>query len=102
MESTAWTTDIGAKARAATWKNQAPVATAMPMANHLDLKSSAAGAQRMAHVDLRRRVGAAVLVEEAELRGDSAGEREQDSKVHHGIPVKIGGAARYADVQTGL
>ena len=36
MESTAWTTDIGAKARAATWKNQALVATAMPIANHLE------------------------------------------------------------------
>ena len=35
VESTAWTTDSGAKASAATWKNQAPVATAMPMANHL-------------------------------------------------------------------
>ena len=38
VESTAWTTDIGAKARAATWKSQALVATAMPIANHLDLK----------------------------------------------------------------
>ena len=38
VESTAWTTESGAKARAATWKNQAPVATAMPIANHFEEK----------------------------------------------------------------
>ena len=36
---TAWTTESGANASAATWKNQAPVATAMPIANHLQLES---------------------------------------------------------------
>src|SRR3954451_7952672 len=36
VESTAWTTESGAKASAATWKNQALVATAMPIANHLE------------------------------------------------------------------
>ena len=35
VERTAWTTDSGAKARAATWNSQAPAATAMPIANHL-------------------------------------------------------------------
>ena len=41
----------------------------------LGLEEVAAGAQRMAHVDLRRLVGAAVLVEEAQLRNDGADER---------------------------
>ena len=35
VDSTAWTTDSGANLSANTWKTQAPVATAMPMANHL-------------------------------------------------------------------
>ena len=35
VESTACTTDSGAKARAATWKSQAKAAMPMPMANHL-------------------------------------------------------------------
>ena len=77
MESTAWTTDSGAKAIAATWKNQAPVATAMPIANHLDEKGLD-GPQRMADVDGRGGVGALVLVEEAELRGNGARKRQQD------------------------
>ena len=36
----------------------------------------------MADVDGRRLVGAAVLVEEAELGGDGATEREQDAESH--------------------
>ena len=39
VESTACTTEIGASAIAATWKSQAPSATAMPIANHLEANS---------------------------------------------------------------
>ena len=39
VESTACTTDSGANASAATWNSQAPVATPMPIANHLDANS---------------------------------------------------------------
>ena len=35
VERTAWTTESGAKASAATWKSHAPAAMAMPIANHL-------------------------------------------------------------------
>ena len=34
---TAWTSESGAMARAATWRTQAPNATSMPIANHFDL-----------------------------------------------------------------
>ena len=54
----------------------------MPMANQLDLKSDLPARERMADVDGRRLVGAAVLVEEAELGGDGATEREQDAESH--------------------
>ncbi len=39
---TAWTTDIGASASAATWKPQALVATSMPSANQGEPKSDLA------------------------------------------------------------
>ena len=39
VESTAWTTDSGAKASAATCSSQAPSATPMPIANHLEANS---------------------------------------------------------------
>ena len=35
-EMTVWTIESGASAMAATWKAQAPVATTMPRANHLE------------------------------------------------------------------
>ena len=54
----------------------------MPMANQRDLKSDLAGLERVADVDRRRLVGAAVLVEEAELGGDGATEREQNAESH--------------------
>ena len=41
VESTAWTTDSGAKTRAATWRSQAPSAMPMPIANHLERNSEA-------------------------------------------------------------
>ena len=40
VESTAWTTDSGANASAATWSSQAPAATPMPIANHFDANSA--------------------------------------------------------------
>ena len=73
----------------------------MPIANHLDEKRFLTGAQRMAHVDLRRLVGAAVLVEEAELRDDGADERQQDAQVQHGFR-KIDGTAERGDGTTGV
>ena len=41
-DSTAWTTEIGAIAIAATWRIHAPTATPMPIANHFDVKSAMA------------------------------------------------------------
>ena len=41
VESTAWTTESGAKASAATCSSQAKSAMPMPIANHLDRKSDA-------------------------------------------------------------
>ena len=38
VESTAWTTEIGARAIAATCSSQAPSATAMPIANQREAK----------------------------------------------------------------
>ena len=49
--------------------------------------------QRMADVDARRLVGAAVLVEETELCRDRAGEREQDAEVQAQVRVRWSCAA---------
>jgi hypothetical protein len=48
----------------------------MPSVNHLDEYS-----ERVANVDLRHGVGAAVLVEEAEVRDERARQRQEDAKV---------------------
>jgi hypothetical protein len=37
-EITAWTSEIGARARAATWKTQPPVATSMPIVHQRERK----------------------------------------------------------------
>ena len=55
----------------------------------------------MADVDLRRLVGSAVLVEEAELRRDGAGEREQDAKVQHEVQGRSAGTAVCGNWTTG-
>ncbi len=49
----------------------------MPIANHLEEKSVRIESQRMAHTTLAHRVGASVLVEEAEVGHESAGQREE-------------------------
>ena len=85
VERTAWTTDSGAKASAATWKNQAPVATAMPIANHLHEYSCFAVRKRMPDVDRGGLVRALVLVKKAQLRGDGAGQREQDAQIQRHV-----------------
>ena len=51
---TAWTTDIGARASAATWKPQAPIATTMPIANHFEREQRLRRVQRVLDVDRRR------------------------------------------------
>ena len=49
---TAWTVDSGARARAATWSTQAPNATSMPIANHLERKSAAPLLERVRPLDV--------------------------------------------------
>ena len=78
--STAWTSDSGATAMAATWKIQAPVAINMPIANNLDANSALAERQRMADVHGGRRAGSPMLEQEADVRRERAGEREQDAE----------------------
>ena len=78
--STTWTSDSGAIAIAATWNTHAPAAISMPIANSREANSERAGPQRAPHVDGRRRAGAAMLVEEAHVGRQSAGEREQDAE----------------------
>ena len=79
--SATWTTDIGASASAPTCRPQLAVAVIMPSVNHFEEYSWRARAERVADVDLGDRVGAAVLVEEAEVRDEGAGEREEDAEV---------------------
>ena len=58
---TAWTSESGASAMAATWRIQAPAATSMPMANHLERNRPTALRERVAEAGRparRRRRGA--------------------------------------------
>ena len=92
---TAWTSDSGASASAATWKIQAPSATAMPIANHLERNERDGAGQRVAQIDVRRGDGPTVLEQEAQVGREGAGERQQDSdfECHE---KKQGDAARAA------
>ena len=77
---TAWTSERGASDIAATWNAQAPAAIAIPIANSLEANSPRAERMGLAHVDGRRGTRAPVLEQEAEVRGQSAAEREQDAE----------------------
>ena len=94
VESTAWTTDIGAKARAATWKNQALVATAMPIANHLEEKSSLTERSGWRMSTCGSLIGSLVLVKEAQLRDDGA--RSARNMPRFNMRIEEGGPARSA------
>jgi hypothetical protein len=62
----------------------------MPIANHFEENSDLTVLRGTADVHLGRRVGATVLVEEAELRGDRARERQHDSDVEcHEIVSRV-------------
>ena len=81
VESTAWTTDSGAKASAATCRIQAPTRDA-----HADGEPAAPEEvpdrlDRSTDVDAGSRAGAAVLVEEAQLRQDGAAQSQDESEV---------------------
>ena len=79
--STTCTTDSGASEIAATCSAQPTPPTTMPIANHFEVHSAFAAAQRVADVDLGAGARAAVLEEEPEVRGDGAQEREQDAEL---------------------
>ena len=78
--STLWTSDSGATAIAATWKIQAPAAITIPIANSREPNSLPGRPQRPANVDRGRGARATVLVEEADVRRESAREREQGAE----------------------
>ena len=95
--SATWTTDIGASASARTCRAQLAVAVSMPSVNHFEEYSAVRGAQRVQDLHLGHRVGALVLVEEAEVGHEGAGEREEDSEIqgHEGVgEVADGGIHR--------
>ena len=94
--STAWTSDIGATDIAATWKTHAHEAIPIPIANSRVRNSERRGPQRLAHVDGRCRARSAVLVEEADVGRQGAGEREQDAekRSHQSGAWSGAGAAR--------
>ena len=84
-DRTACTTDIGARARAATCSTQAPSATSIPIANQREANSASRRGERPADVDRGRSAGSPVLVEEAEVRRDRAEQCQQDADVkRHG------------------
>ena len=88
-EITAWTSEIGASASAATCSTQATSATAKPIAHHLERKSARGARERVAHVDVRGRDGTPVLPEEGEVRRECACEREQKSDLYgHGGGIR--------------
>ena len=76
---TAWTSDSGASAIAPTWRIQAPAATSMPIANHLERKRPTALRERVAQLDVRGGAGAAVLEQEAQVGEERAEKREKDA-----------------------
>ena len=78
--STAWTTDRGATAIAATWKIQAPAAISIPTANSGRGIQTPGGADRAADVDRRSRARAAMLEQKADVRRERADQREQDAE----------------------
>ena len=96
--STTWTTDSGASEIAATCSTQPSAADAHadrePLASdHSDL--AVRSGWRMSTV--AHGAGAAVLVEESEVRGESAEERQQDAEVKsHGRVVNAPGRATMA------
>ena len=74
---TAWTSDSGARAMAATWKIQAPMATPMPIANHREVQRFFALRSGCFHSTVRRSTCATVLEQEAQVREKRAQKREQ-------------------------
>ena len=76
-EMTAWTSDRGASAIAATWNSQAPIATPMPMANHLEVQRLRCTPKGVLPLHVRGSAGATVLEQEGQVREKSAQEREQ-------------------------
>ena len=98
VESTAWTTDSGANAIAATCRTQAPTATAMPIANHFCANSDLTLSHGRRMSTFGGVTGAAVLVQEAELRHEGAAEREQDSEVERHRRSQIRRVERRADI----
>ena len=69
----------------------------MPIANHFELHSEIARADRVLDVDLARLAGAAVLEEERDVRGEGADEREEDAEVEaHSGGRQRGGPAKIA------
>ena len=85
VESTAWTTESGANASAATWNSHATAAMPMPIANHLHEYSCTAVRNGCRMSTVGSVVGALVLIEKAQLRGDRAGQREQDAQIQRHV-----------------
>ena len=79
--SATWTTDIGASVSAATCRPQRRRRDDHPQREPLRGEQLAARAQRVAHADPRHLPRAAVLVEEAEVRHEGAGEREEYAEI---------------------
>ena len=79
-EMTAWTSESGASARAKTWRHQAPSATSMPSANHLERNSPTALRNRVAEAHVGGRAGSAMLQEEREVRREGAEERKENAE----------------------
>ena len=77
---TAWTSESGATDIAATWKTHAPAPITQPIVNSGEANRALADRQRPAHVHRRRRAGSPVLVQEADIRGQSAQKREEDAE----------------------
>ena len=57
----------------------------MPIANHLHEYSCTGRPERVPDVDRRGLVRALVLIEKAQLRGDRAGQREQDAQIQRHV-----------------
>ena len=96
---TAWTTESGASAIAATWSSQAPSADAPCRSRTTSSSTARPRCAAGARCRPAGRAGPAVLVEEREVRGERAEQREQDAELesHAGEGTRTMTRCRAAD-----
>ena len=103
VESTAWTTDSGRERERGDVEDPGAGGDRHADREPARGEQRAPAAERMAHVHRGRRVRAPVLVEEAQLGGERAGEREEDAQVQgHWIGSQSSAAARRVPSRQGF